>query len=397
MYIFSICIKHTTYGGGFLLAKDTSQSTHKQLPAKSYRKRNNSKTICYNFDAEAPTHCLSVHNCTYEPLHLETRISRTPNISLKFNGWFDPIPNGGSSKQASSIESYEIRVTEVAGNVKLQAGTKSVFTQKVNTSTSQIILNITSTAPKLFCVMLEVKDVADNVRQARRFFLYDNSTFIETRNDKPFFISSAAESTNFKWQTHQNDICLNWKDHFYNGFYLTNKLLNKIEPDQHGLISDIYEQNKGILPVNGTINVHGIIQYTFSFSLNESPFSPLLTVPDFPSQTFCKSFSMTDGETYKLRIEAVDIVNNSCSEVRTVHIDRSAPEITNIWLVKGYNKRLYVHDETDLSTMELQFDAYDIHSGIKTVEWLMGTADDMACVLATGSIGVLREVNLLHF
>lgn len=388
-------MKHTIYGGGFLVAVDTSLTVHQQQSAKPFKKTNTSNANCYYYDGEAPQHCLLSQNCTYEPLHLETRISRTPNIGVEFNGWFDPVPNGGTSKHASSIESYEVRVTEVSGNVKLQVGTSSVFTKKVPSSENHLVLNITSATPKLFCVTLEVKDVAQNVRQSRRFFLFDNSTFIETRSDKHFFVSSATKNTNYKWQTHHNEICLNWKGHFYNRFYLHNKLLNEIEPDYHGLISGIYEQNDGILPVSGTENVYGIVQYTFAFSRNESSFSPLIAVPNFPSQTFCKSFILNDGDTYSLEIGAIDIVNNSYSEIKTVHIDRSVPEIANIWLVKGAHKRIFVHDKTDLSTMELQFDAYDLHSGIKTVEWFFGTADDMANVMENGSIRVLRKVPLL--
>ena len=347
--------------------------------------------MCYLYDNVAPQHCLEVNNCSTEPLRLETRISRTPNILVEFQGWFDPPPVKGKPEYASSIESYEIRVNEVSGNVKLQVGTSSVFTKKVKITTNSMVLNITSSTPKLFCVTLEVKDVANNIRQARRFFLYDNSTAITSRKeDKSFYISSASVDTNYTWQTHHNDICLNWTDHFYNEFYLRNKLLEKIEPDSHGLINGIYEQNSGILPVNGTQNVHGIIQFKFSYSKNHSNFSHATTVLPLDAQTFCKSFILSDGDTFRLKIDATDIVKNSFSETKTVHIDRSVPQINNIWLEKDGYKRLFVHDQTDLSKMDLQFDAYDPHSGIKQVDWFISTTEDKDRTIESRSLGVKK-------
>ena len=263
----------------------------------------------------------------------------------------------------------------------------------MNATENHVTLNITTTSPKLYCVTLEVKDVAGNVRQARRFFLFDNFTKITARSSKPFFVSSASKSTSYTWQTHHNAICLNWRDHFYNHFYFQNKLLNKIEPDAHGFIAGIYEQNHGPISVKGTENVYGIVKFTFAFSQNSSSFSSEVDVPNLKSQSYCKSFSLKDGDTYHFKIGATDIVNNTFSETKTVHVDRSVPEINNIWLVKESHKRVFVHGKTDLSTMDLQFDAYDIHSGIKTVEWSFGSADSNKNSLLKESIGVSRKVN----
>ena len=372
-------------GGGYVTPKSYLSTTQTY-----YRNKLSERQVCYRFDNAAPKHCRETRTCIEEPLELETRISKSPNITVQFQSWFDPIPIGGSEEHASAIEFYEITVHEVSGtNESLKVGLSNLFTEKIQASLNlkSITLRLPSGSPKLFCVGLEVKDFADNVGHARRFFLYDNTTFLETRSDTPFYVSSASKDTNYKWQTHHNQVCLDWRGHFYNRFYLDNHLLSKIEPDPHGFIRGVYEQNTGVLPVSGTPNVYGIIKFEFSFSKNNSSLSAVILVPDFQKQAYCHTFNLKDGDTYNLKINAIDVVDNEYSEERIVYIDRSVPHIENIWLVKDGYKQLYVHDQTDLSKMNLQFDAYDPHSGIKTIEWFFGVTD-YSEIEDSGAIGV---------
>ena len=372
---------------------DTTQDLLSPPSPKTYQKTEHSKLVCYRYDASKPQHCLEMRNCSLAPLQLENRITRSPNILVIFEGWFDPIPVGGTTKHTSSIQSYEIKVNEISvsnGIVKVNTLKKAVFSKTFNATETRVKLNISSDKPQLFCVTLEVKDVADNSRQARRFFLFDNSSSIKSRSDKPVYFSSASNVSNYIWQTHHNDICLKWKGHFYNEFYKKNKVLNRIETTPYGTISGIYEQTNGILPVNGTNNIDGIVQFMVSYSNNSNSndsFSPEIEVTNVLSQSFCKQMTLKDGESYLFKIRAIDIVNNTFSEIRTVHIDRSVPQINNIWLVKDGYQRLYVHNQTDLSKMTLQFDAYDSHSAINTVEWFFGSSD-FSDYIGSGSISV---------
>ena len=383
-------MKYVAKGGGHLISIDTSKADRPRSQPKPYQKKTSTKSVCYRYDDTEPQHCQENNHCSLEPIRLETRISRTPNIKVRWHGWTDPVPAGGQPRHASSIESYEITVNEVSGREDaLKVNRAVVFTKKINAFIAELTLNITSQKPKLFCVTLEVKDVADNVKQARRFFLYDNATNISSRKDKPFYVESASADTNYTWQTHHNDICLNWYDHFFNKFYLENPLLSRILPDQFGLISGIYEQNTGILPVSGTTNVYGITRFMFSVALDNAPFSIETEVPDFQTQHFCTILHPNDGDTYRLNIRAVDIVNNTLSEEKTLYIDRSIPHIENIELVKDGYRKLFVHDQIDLSKMNLQFDAFDLHSGIRTVEWSFGIAD-YSNSLDSGAIAVNR-------
>ena len=346
--------------------------------------------MCYRYDDSKPEHCSEKRACSSEPLQLQRRISTNPNIRVSWNDWTDPIPPGGRAEHASSIESYQITVNEVSGPAdSLQVSTSKAFTREVSANVNELTLNITALTPKLYCVTLEVKDVADNVRQARRFFLYDNSTFITSRSDKPFYVSSASDATNYTWQNNHKNICIDFREHFYNRFYLDNPLLSRIEPDPFGFVTGVYEQTTGLLPVSGTLNVYGITEFKFSYALKNANFSTKETVPNFEKQQLCKSFPLKDGDTYRLKIEAIDIAGHTFAEERIVHIDRSVPHIENIELVKDGYKKLFVHDQKDLSKMRLQFEAFDPHSGIETVEWFFGVAD-YSDSLDSGAIGVMN-------
>jgi len=367
-----LCLQYKAEGGGFLIAKDTRDNT--VLPAVPYKKTVSHRQVCYRLDKVQPEYCSVTGSCSLEPLHIDQRISRDPIQTVRFAGWSDPVPAGGASVGASKIETFEIRVNEVEVN-KVIYTTNFLLPTKVNHTITSITLNLTSDIPHLFCLTLEVKDVAGNVRQCRRFVLVDETTFIETNTDRPFLFTSASPDTGFTWQTHHNDICLLWKEYFFNKFYFDNELLNGVEADTHGLITGTYEQISGELPVSGTPNVHGIVKYMVSWKLNDGAFLPEIEVPNFLNQTFCKRLPVIDGETYVFNVRPVDIVGNTYNERRTLFIDQSVPQITEIWLEKDGYEQLFVHDSTDLSKMQMTFDAFDPHSGIMKIHWRFGIAD----------------------
>ncbi|XP_060565943.1 uncharacterized protein LOC132724974 [Ruditapes philippinarum] len=381
----ALCLQFRVDAGGYLKSKNII--THTTSDAVPYQKVRNTRELCYKYDISPAMHCREKGHCSYYPIQFESRVTRSTDIDVRFIGWFDPVPSGGKSNQASSIESYQLTVNEVTVSThNIQVNYLSrVYTKKVDFNTKRISLNLTSEKPRLYCLTLEVKDVADNVKQARRFILYDNSSFIETWDDKPFYVTSASIQTNYKWQTHHHDICLNWKDHFLNRFYFDNPLLDPIAPEPHGLVSGIYEQNDGLLPVSGTPNVYGIVQTLVSWTLNDGSPSTEIKVPNFQNQSFCKDLKVKDGQTYTIFIRSIDIANNTFIENKTVHIDRSVPHINNIWLVKDGNKVLLVDTMTDFSKMYLQFEALDPHSGVRQIEWAFGNT---TTELTSGSLSV---------
>ena len=169
--ILRLCLDYTAKGGGYLKAKD--RRNNQVLPAVPYTKTWSTHQICYRFDDVPSEHCFVNGSCTFEPLHVDKRISRNSVHTVTFCGWSDPVPLGGSLDTASKIEHYVIRVNEVIpskGTNKVDY-TTNVLSVKVNTVTTEMTLNLPTDKPHLYCVTLEVKDVADNPRQCRRFVL----------------------------------------------------------------------------------------------------------------------------------------------------------------------------------------------------------------------------------
>ncbi|XP_060084327.1 uncharacterized protein LOC132563603 [Ylistrum balloti] len=242
--------------------------------------------------------------------------------------------------------------------------------------------------PALYAVLLEVKDIANNVKQARRFVMFDNTSKILVRDDKPLYSTTATDITNNKWQTNHGDLCYSWADRYYNDKSYHLNLLQPIKPDYHGHITGIYEQISGILPVSGTANVHGITHFYFSLS-SETEIISKENVPDFASQKICLSPTMQDGEIYRFEIEAQDIMHHTYTEHVYTHIDSSGPEIFDVGLEKDGYKLLSVHNSSDLSKMILKFNALDIHSGLYSVDWSLGTSFE-ASDIGNGSLGVVR-------
>ncbi|CAC5398098.1 unnamed protein product [Mytilus coruscus] len=96
---------------------------------------------------------------------------------------------------------------------------------------------------------------------------------------------------------------------------------------------------------------------------------------------------MEDGDTFEFRLQSRDIMNNTLNDSVQVYIDSSVPEIKNIWLVSKTQKQLYVHHSSDLSSMQFEFKAFDVQSGVREIKWSFGIYENKT-VLIEKAIGV---------
>ncbi|XP_021360606.1 uncharacterized protein LOC110455039 isoform X2 [Mizuhopecten yessoensis] len=383
-----LCLRFGVHGGGHLIAKNVQNNSTNFI---SYTKTSTSRDLCYWYDDATPIHCREHNVCSEEPLYSTSRILTSRDFTVTFSGWEDPSPVTGDEKFASGIDTYVVNLYEVkeSGTDFLDVGRTPVIPPIEQTSPLNITIPSGLHNPAMYAVVLEVKDVANNVKQARRFFIFDNSSKIFARDDKPVYSTTAAINTEYKWQTNLGKICYSWIDRYYNDKLYHLNLLRPIKQDHHGLISGAYEQTSGILPVTGTENVHGITMFLYTLTRDEQLIVLETDVPNFTSQTLCVSPTLGDGETYRVDIVAKDIMNHTYSESLTTRIDSSEPEIVNLWLEKDGYKRLYIHNSSDLSKMTLTFDVLDIHSGIYSIDWSLGTTYESTDI-GQGSLGVQR-------
>ncbi|XP_067670393.1 uncharacterized protein [Haliotis asinina] len=369
-----ICINFSATGGGFFRYQDLN-GNHKGT--EIYSHQTSTKRLCFRYDISKPVHCskLTTGRCLSQPLHLSTRITRTGLIHIQTTGWTDPVPKRGKSDAASGLKVTKLKVfeTEHKGNyIDIKYGAVKTL-EYDNTFQLDMPLQL----PKkdgLYAIILEVHDNAGNVQSVRQLVLYDRSSKVRKMPKTPLQVVSASPKTSYKWQTNLGHVCIDWKGRYYNDEMRSN---NPLDPVRHQVEVDLdYDQTAGVLPTSGTPNVHGIIMTKYSVSVDHAVKSDWALVPNFTNQSLCITETLHDGQTVAIALRMTDIVNNSLEESVRVYIDSTVPDISNMWLVKdGGNKQVYVHDSLDLSTMMLQFDVIDPHSGVKTIEWYLGTAD----------------------
>ncbi|XP_052073985.1 uncharacterized protein LOC127711862 [Mytilus californianus] len=241
--------------------------------------------------------------------------------------------------------------------------------------------------PMLYAILLEVKDRTNNARHARRFVLYDNSSEIVKNDLIPLRVVSASNQTNFIWQIHHESICYSWKNRFFNNNYKKNNPLRPIKSDSYDSIKGIYDQRSGVLPVTGTQNINGLTDFSYTLLRNDINVVVSEKVRNFTSQSLCLKTIMNDGDTFLLRLRARDIMNHTLNDSVQVHIDRSVPEISDIWLIRNRKTQLYVHHSSDLSNIHLEFKAFDLHSGVQEIKWAFGIYENKT-VLIEKSIAV---------
>ncbi|XP_060577192.1 uncharacterized protein LOC132734467 isoform X2 [Ruditapes philippinarum] len=384
----SLCIEFEAFGGGYLESKNLI--TLKVNPYVQYQKVSIKRTLCYTFDQTPPRHCRDTGSCNTEPLHILHPVTRSPINRVSFAGWIDPIPLNGSAKYASTIQDYTISVHEVISKKgQLQLDYSTMYMKVMNASNTDTSLYLKPDKPTLYEVKLEVKDFAGNVQEARRFMLYDDTSFIETRGDKPIIVESASYLTNHTWQT-RDTICLTWKDHFINRFYTNDNLLGPIQPEQNRLFTGVYEHKFGLLSVHGTLNVNGIIKFLATVFINGKQ-TVETEAANIQEQSFCKNISNNDGDTFTITVQAIDIAGNTKQENVTVSIDKSKPELELMNVSNNIGKLPAV--EVPTSSHSIKFKALDRHSGIRSIFWVFGITNS-SLNIATGDINVHTFNNL---
>ena len=346
-----------------------------------------SKQICYTYDRMVPVHCSQKGTCTLDPMTLSKRLTSSRGIRVNIKGWFDPYPPNGHQSLASGIEIFEINIYEVTQSTSttLMRGTQPMGNYTLEPNVTEVGITLPDKNPMLYSIFLEVKDRANNVRQAGRFVLFDKSSTVVKYDRKPFRVASASTQTSFKWQVNNEKLCFSWKDRFHNSESRNNNLLRPLKLEDK--LQGQYDQIVGPLPVNGTQNVNGLIE--FNYFLNKNNNTAVLNgkVSNFMSESVCLIAHIDDGDIFTFEIQAKDIMNHTLNDSVSVNIDTTVPEITDIWLVRGGQEQIYVHHSSDLSLMTIKFKSFDIHSGLREVKWAFGVYENKT-VLIEKAVGI---------
>ena len=124
-----------------------------------------------------------------------------------------------------------------------------------------VAVTLPATEPRLYAVLLEVHDVAGNVGYARRLVLYDNSSRIALDPHRSLVVVSANPAVGHRWQTVVGDVCLDWRDRFYNDVFFHYDFMLPVKADTGRGIQGQYDQISGVLPVSGTPTTRGVVKF----------------------------------------------------------------------------------------------------------------------------------------
>jgi hypothetical protein len=308
-------------------------------------------------------------------------------LNISISGWFDPTTIGNREYNSSGIKTYDLTVHKVPHTKGvLKSDTTPIWK---NSSMYAMQQEVQLNESGLYEIHLEVVDNAGeggNVRSARRFVLFDNSSEIKINDNKPLLVKTAHVENGKYWQTVRKHICVNWTERFYNTYQMVENVLLPIKHSD--AILGIFEQLTGPLPIHGTLNAHGVVKFEYSYMINNGSFSKRTTVSHV-DQFVCLNISITDGDAVHFRIHSTDIMNNTLMDSVTIFIDTSVPDIENIWLQRNRHGKIYVHNSKELSKMELGFDAFDWESGLKSIHWYLGSTDG-GSEISNGTIGIYK-------
>ena len=130
------------------------------------------KEVCFRYDSESPVHCQTDRSCLSDesPLKLSTRITQSDHMHIDFAGWIDPIPPGGNSEHASGILEYTVSLLKIVelDPVKRLLEMRYPALEDLNKTDTSAEFVLPS-EPAMYAIVLDVLDIAGNMRSARRF------------------------------------------------------------------------------------------------------------------------------------------------------------------------------------------------------------------------------------
>ncbi|CAH1249044.1 SCARF2 [Branchiostoma lanceolatum] len=333
------------------------------------------ETAEFVFDYVAPT-------CTGTQLNIGDSVSKQNQITLQFSGWTDAL--SGVTKYE-----YEVYMLVATGNQLTEPHTTFAH-GTISTSNIQHP-TITLTTAGVYSVILTADDAAGNYRRTRRFVLYDNTNAVEIDSHHPLTIASSVAGNGDIWlHCTACAVTASWPNRFINRYHNHNKLLNTISEFSAG-IDAAYDQTTGTRSKQAIPNALGVTQFQVAFGKDHAGGSTLTSASSWSAgdlnTQYSSSVSKVDGDTVKIWVKAKDIMNNEITDSVTVHIDSSAPVIENLWLASGDETNIVVHNAVELYEMEIQFDAFDQHSGLHDMTWTLADVKTSATI-TTGVVAV---------
>ena len=351
--------------------------------------------VVFIIDLQPPVHCSleTPPTCATSEerlLSLSGEIVREDSISVTWGGWMD-VPSG--------VLGYQLVVYPLGESGGLLNEGAAIQTIPYNHSAQMLyeeVVVLPSEGP--YSVVLETLDVAGNIRFARRVVLFDNSSYVAADPARPLTVSSAVPQSDYLWQNSTTlPVTVDVEGHFYNSHFQSSDLLAPLGNFSDPL-QEQYDQPLvgGQLPREGTPNSLGIVRLRYDYLVDQ--LGGVSLDHDTPPQIFRFSIApaleevgvtpqLQDGDSVRIWFQAEDFRSQQLSDSVLVHIDSSSPVLNGLVLVRNGVTGLSHHWSETLTSLNIQFDVSDPHSGIMVLEWSIGTETGLNNV-GYGSIAV---------
>ncbi|XP_021356985.1 uncharacterized protein LOC110452658 [Mizuhopecten yessoensis] len=328
--------------------------------------KTHSRRFMYHFDMELPYHaCAASGGTSCGQAVTAPDLTDNPSISFSWDGWADDLSGLGKYE-------YEVYFTRnIAGQLtedSLLPGMPVVMPATQSSAT------FTLTTPGMYMLLLHVIDNAGNIQSARKVFLYDNMSEVEKRTGKYARVTTASSNTSYDWVVKDtNTVDVLWTDLFINERHKDNHWLNEIKPFTD--VSWNYDDRFGNRTTARIDHVNGIVDFWVSFAVYTDSGtlkdSQVLTTvkPNIHDQSTSLTVDWEDGDKLNVTVRAIDVMQKYDDVELTVYRDHTPPVIRDLWLTRGGRTNLSVHSLEDFTTMTIEWETYDFHSGIDTLYW----------------------------
>ncbi|XP_022103276.1 uncharacterized protein LOC110986013 isoform X2 [Acanthaster planci] len=360
--------------GGYLKLYDRDHSS--SIITRYYSGTTTSAHSTFTFDFVDPYHCVGAGGgCRTTMLDAGNDVTSEAMITVTWQGWADSL---------AGIKGYDLVVRQLSGSHGSEMteifDSPAVFSGETNSSQTVTLPHV-----GVYSFILSAIDNAGNVKLSRRFVFFDDDLDdVTVKNNSPLRVVSATAETNYLWLTNLDSsgrttpVQLAWTGHFTNVHHHNQGLLKPIGFYVAGTIDSDYDQNFGRRGRAAIPNALGVTEFRVLHDTDHNGGRTTVNVSDDNSDNWSNEATRTqatydlrivDGDSVRFWVEARDLVGHFVRDEVLVHADSSPPIIEDFWLVRDGEVNLVVHNSADLHEMSVAFRTYDIHSGIKTIEW----------------------------
>lgn len=376
--------------GGFLdvINLDTPAITTRHY----YSGTPNIGVVTFILDFQPPVHCslLRSPSCLAEEeqplLALSGELVSLANVSSRWSGWTD---------QPSGVSGYVLSVYRLEKSQGEQLETMLFMSYTYNETGDESYNELTELGTEgPYSFLLQTLDDAENSRYSRRLVLFDNSSTLNIEPSAPLRVISAVPEAMYLWQNSTSDtIVVGGPGHFYNSHLRANDWLAPV--GNRFNVSQDYDHPlaEGRFSREGTPNALGVVRLDYDFTVNQMGSA---TPPDtfrFSSDDLAlEAVSVTpagllDGDDVRVWLLAYDYNSAQVNDSVLVYVDSSNPTLQDLSLVWNGVSGLALHGSDRLTDLVIEFDVFDEHSGVFSIQWSIGTG---TADVGSGGVAVER-------